>query len=77
MAKPGRIPLPDPNNPITWAKQMELEKVDETTFKSLAGTPYASFVMRNGEERPRAYGMFLLLIRVCLGFGKRECGIGG
>lgn len=30
--------------------------MNETTFKSLAGTPYASFVNRNGEQRPRAYG---------------------
>lgn len=56
MAKPGRLPLHDQKVPITWAKQMSLEKVNETTFKSLAGTPYASFVNRNGEQRPRAYG---------------------
>lgn len=56
MAKPGRIPLPDRTAPITWAKQMSLEKVNGTTFKSLIGTPYASFVNRNGEPRPRAYG---------------------
>lgn len=56
MSKPGRVPLPDQKVPITWAKQMSLEKVNDTTFKSLAGTPYASFVNRNGEQRPRAYG---------------------
>ncbi|KAE9962414.1 hypothetical protein BLS_000344 [Venturia inaequalis] len=56
MAKAGRVPLPDRDVPITWIKQMSLEKVNETTFKSLAGTPYASFVTRNGEKRPRAYG---------------------
>jgi len=54
--KPGRIPLPDPRKPITWAQQMKLEKINDTTFRSLSGTPYASFVNRNGEERPRAYG---------------------
>jgi hypothetical protein len=56
MLKPGRVPLPDQNIPITWAKQMSLEKVNDTTFKSLSGTPFASFVNRNGEQRPRAYG---------------------
>lgn len=56
MTKAGRVPLPDRDVPITWSKQMSLEKVNETTFKSLAGTPYASFVTRNGEKRPRAYG---------------------
>ncbi|TID18882.1 Thioesterase/thiol ester dehydrase-isomerase [Venturia nashicola] len=56
MSKPGRVPVPDPETPVTWAKQMSLEKVNETTFKSLTGTLFAVFVNRNGESRPRAFG---------------------
>jgi acyl-CoA thioesterase len=52
-----RVELPDPNVPRTWAQQMGLEKLSETTFRSTAGAPFGgNFRNHNGEMRPRAFG---------------------
>jgi len=51
-----RVELPNPQVPRTWAQQMGLARVDETTFKSTKGAPHGPTMMRNGEERPRAFG---------------------
>ena len=52
-----RVELPDPEVPRTWAKQMSLEQLDASTFRSLAGAPYGgNFRRHDGEMRPRAFG---------------------
>lgn len=51
-----RVPLPSPDKELTWAQQMGLERIGDNLFRSTAGTPFGSFVTRNGEQRPRAYG---------------------
>jgi acyl-CoA thioesterase len=52
-----RVELPDPNVRRTWAKQMSLEQLDDSTFRSLAGAPFGgNFRRHNGEYRPRAFG---------------------
>jgi acyl-CoA thioesterase len=52
-----RIELPDPSKPRTWAQQMALERVDASTFRSLAGAPFGgNFIQLNGEPRARAFG---------------------
>jgi acyl-CoA thioesterase len=51
-----RVVLPDPQVPRTWRQQMALKQIDATTFKSTMGAPGGVTMMKNGEERPRAFG---------------------
>lgn len=51
-----RVPLPDPKKPRTWAEQMALEQIGESTFRSLASTPSGAYSKVRGQMRPRAYG---------------------
>jgi acyl-CoA thioesterase len=51
-----RIPLPDPKKPRTFPEQMALEQIGETTYRSLAGTPFGAYSKVRGQMRPRAYG---------------------
>jgi acyl-CoA thioesterase len=53
---PRRVPLPSPEKKRTWAEQMALEQIGESTYRSLNGTPYGSYTIKNGEPRARAYG---------------------
>ncbi|KAH8645840.1 thioesterase-like superfamily-domain-containing protein [Xylariales sp. PMI_506] len=53
---PRRVPLPVPQDRLSWTEQMNLKQVQETVFRSTAGAPYGNFTKRNGEQRPRAFG---------------------
>lgn len=39
---------------------MHLEKIGESQFRSTFGAPFGTFVTRDGEQRPRAFGGHVL-----------------
>jgi acyl-CoA thioesterase len=51
-----RVPLPDPENALPWAHQMNLDKLSDTTFRSTMGTLSGGYATKNGKQRPRAFG---------------------